>query len=132
MYRIVNWHYAELSLISSSIPQPLFIKKYYFFKNLLFFLAYLIFYISVFYSVIRISFRKKKVIAIVDLVKSFLDDNEISLSEEIVSYLKVKPGEHVKVNLALEPKSTVYISKKLNGLKLSKKEISLIVHDIDR
>lgn len=77
-----------------------------------------------------VSFRKKKVIAIVDIAKSSLGEDEISLSEESVSYLDVKPGDHVKVNLALEPKSTRYISKKLNGSKLSKSEIFCIVKDI--
>jgi len=79
---------------------------------------------------VEILFMRKRVIAVVDLAKDLIKENEIALSEEVVSYLGVKPGNHVKVNLALEPKSNRYISKKLNGMKLSRKEIFSIVGDI--
>ena len=79
---------------------------------------------------IEISFNKKKLVAVVDIIKTYLDGDEISLSEEIISYLKVKSGDYAKVNLALEPRSTRYITKKLNGRILSKKEIFCIVNDI--
>lgn len=79
---------------------------------------------------VEVIFMRKRVIAVVDLAKDFISENEIALSEEVVSYLGVRAGDHVKVNLALEPRSNRYISKKLNGQKLSKKEIFSIVGDI--
>lgn len=79
---------------------------------------------------VEILFMRKRVIAVVDLAKDFIGENEIALSEEVVSYLGVKAGDRVRVNLALEPRSNRYISKKLNGQKLSKKEIFSIVGDI--
>jgi AMP phosphorylase len=79
---------------------------------------------------IDISFSNKRIIAVVDIVKSFLGENEISLSEEVISYLKLKSGESVRVSLALEPKSIRAIIKKLNGKSLSKKEILCVVKDI--
>ena len=79
---------------------------------------------------VQISYRGNKIIAIVDIVKGLLKPDEISLSEEILSYLKPKPRDYVDVGLALEPKSTRFIFKKLNNKQLSKNEIYSIVHDI--
>jgi AMP phosphorylase len=79
---------------------------------------------------IEISYDGKKLIAIIDVLRKFVRKNEISLSEEIVDYLKIKNGASVDVALALEPKSSVLIAKKLCGQALSKKEIYCIVRDI--
>ena len=79
---------------------------------------------------IELSHNSKKLIAIVDIVKKFISKNEISLSEEIIEYLNIKPGAFVDVALALEPKSSILIAKKLGGQELKKAEIYLIVKDI--
>jgi AMP phosphorylase len=73
---------------------------------------------------------KNKVIALVDVVKGIISRGEIALSDEITDYLKARPSTDVSVRLALEPKSTIYITKKLNGSSLSKKEIFSIIKDI--
>ena len=69
---------------------------------------------------IEISRENKKIVAMVDTVKQLIGKDEISLSKEIVSYLKTKPGNHVEVALALSPESVDYIIKKLNGHILTK------------
>jgi len=79
---------------------------------------------------VQISYRGNKIIAIVDIVKGLLKHDEISLSEEILSYIKPKAGDYVDVGLALGPKSTRFIFKKLNNKQLSKNEIYSIVNDI--
>lgn len=79
---------------------------------------------------IEISHSRKKIIAIVDVVKKFVAKKEISLSEEIVKYLSVKKGRLVDISLAINPRSSNLIAKKLSGKELSKDEIYSIVKDI--
>lgn len=79
---------------------------------------------------IEIAYNGGKIIAIVDVVRKFINKGEVVLSEEITNYLKLKNGSVVDVSLALEPKSTLYIAKKLVGGSLNKKEIDCIVADI--
>jgi AMP phosphorylase len=79
---------------------------------------------------IEVYHQGKKIIAIVDVVRKFITRGEIILSEEVTNYLRIKNGVMVEVSLALEPKSSLFIAKKLNGGKLTKKEIERIVSDI--
>lgn len=79
---------------------------------------------------IEVSRNGKKLIAIIDVVKKFISKGEISLSEEIIIYLNVKVGQTVDVALTIEPKSSIFIAKKLAGHALTKDEINVIVGDI--
>jgi AMP phosphorylase len=79
---------------------------------------------------VEISRNGGKMITIVDVVKKFIKKGEISLSEEITSYFKIKNGSLVEVSLTLEPRSSIFISKKLSGKTLAKDEIYSIVKDI--
>jgi len=79
---------------------------------------------------VEILSMRQKVIAMVDVVRAMVRKGEIAISDEITEYLKVGPGEYVEVRLALEPRSTRYITKKLSGQSLSREEISSIVSDI--
>ncbi|HLF53864.1 MAG TPA: AMP phosphorylase [Candidatus Nanoarchaeia archaeon] len=79
---------------------------------------------------IEIASNGKKIIAIVDIVKKFIARGEISLSEEIVEYLKIRKGSLVDVDLTIGPRSSILIAKKLSGQALNKEEIYLIVKDI--
>lgn len=79
---------------------------------------------------IEISHRSKKIIAMIDITKDLLLEDEISLSDEITNTLKTRPGEWVDVHPVPSPKSINLILKKLNGGKLSKSEIYSIVQDI--
>lgn len=79
---------------------------------------------------VEVSHNSKKIIALVDILRGNLKLKEIFLSEEITFFLKIKPKDYVKINLALEPISTRYIAKKLNGIPLKKQEIKKIIEDI--
>ena len=79
---------------------------------------------------VEITSNGKKIIAIVDIVKKFITNSEISLSEEIVEYLNIKKGHFVDVALTLGPRSSILIAKKLAGKALNKTEIYVIVKDI--
>ncbi|MCU0642418.1 MAG: thymidine phosphorylase family protein, partial [archaeon] len=78
----------------------------------------------------EVSYNGGKLVAIVDIVHGFLKKGEISLSEEIMEYLKIKPKSFVEVNPSLEPKSSFYIAKKLAGRALARAEIYHIVRDM--
>lgn len=79
---------------------------------------------------VEISHNRKKLIAIVDIIKKFLKKGEIALSNEIIDYLSLKKGNLVEVALALDSRSSILITKKLNGKELTKEEIYCIVRDI--
>lgn len=69
-------------------------------------------------------------IMIIDIIKGFLKKDELSISEEALEDMQLSPGDYVDITLALSPKSTAFISKKLSGKELSKEEIFTIIKDI--
>ncbi len=79
----------------------------------------------------RIIIKKnsKSTIAVVDLSKS-VKPKRISVSQEIVSRLRIKNNTKLKIELTSKPISTQYIHKKLKGQELTKKEIYNIIKDI--
>ena len=82
----------------------------------------------------RVSLRKgrKSIVAIVDTSNSerLLQHGEIGLFEEVSDKLGAKTGTHVEVQLEQKPKSLQYIKQKLEGKRLSEKEILTIIEDI--
>ncbi|MFH1289840.1 MAG: hypothetical protein ABIH92_00350, partial [Nanoarchaeota archaeon] len=78
-------------------------------------------------SRIEVSYKQAKLILPVNLAEKFLSEKEVSFSDEAVLYLKIKRREKVEISIALEPRSTHYILKKMNGKPLSKKEIYEII-----
>ncbi len=79
---------------------------------------------------VEISHNGQKLIAIVDVLKKLIKKGEIALSDEIIQYLSLKKGSMVDVTLALDSRSSILITKKLNGKELSKEEIYFLVRDI--
>lgn len=79
---------------------------------------------------VQIVYHDKKAISIIDTVKDMIKEDEISFSEEMVSYFKIKSGVKVEVNQIFEPASLKIISKKMNGGTLTKEEVYTIVNDI--
>jgi AMP phosphorylase len=67
---------------------------------------------------------------IVDVVEKIIKENEIGISSEIEELFKLRDGQKVDVNIAEGPVSLSFIKKKLDGKKLSKKEIKEIIKDI--
>ena len=81
----------------------------------------------------RAKIKKKgnnAIVAIVDIATGILHEDEIALSGEIIQELKLKENEIVEISAASRPKSTDYISEKLNGKKLSYEKILSIMEDI--
>jgi len=79
---------------------------------------------------ISIETPSKEMLTIVDTIGKLIKKNEIAVSSEIRKRLNLRNKQKVDVNLALPPKSLVFIKKKLNRKKLSKKEIREIIKDI--
>jgi AMP phosphorylase len=79
---------------------------------------------------IRISRNKNQIIAMLDTTKDFLEEDEISLSKEIIDSLKTKAHNIVDISPVESAKSIRFILKKLNGQALSKSEIYSIIEDI--
>lgn len=78
---------------------------------------------------VELSFRKDKVVAIVNIAKKIVREGEIGLYEEIQEHLDVKPDEKVHVQTAPPPKSMAFIKRKLLGHTLTPKEIHAIIVD---
>ncbi|MFH1236875.1 MAG: AMP phosphorylase [Candidatus Aenigmatarchaeota archaeon] len=78
---------------------------------------------------VELSFRKDKIVAIVNIAKKIVREGEIGLYEEIQEHLDVKPDEKVHVQAAPPPKSMAFIKKKLLGQTLTPKEIHAIIVD---
>jgi AMP phosphorylase len=79
---------------------------------------------------VEISFKKKRIISIVDIVKGLLKENEVVLSEEIIQYLGLKKGQSVEIIQIVQPKSLGYIREKIKGIELNEKKIHAIISDI--
>lgn len=79
---------------------------------------------------ILIKSKKLNLFSIVDISKEFVSEKEIGLSYEISEMLKMKDASLVDVFLSPSPKSLVFIKKKMNGERLSQKEIDLIIKEV--
>src|SRR3989338_4336909 len=82
----------------------------------------------------RIKIRKGKKIetVVVDIAQSskVVPKGRIGVFEEVIHSLKLKNNDKVEIVIARKPLSIDYIKKKLDGQKLTKKEIDQIVWDI--
>lgn len=80
----------------------------------------------------RISMSKygDSVIAMIDVSKDFVKQDEIAVSEEVLEALSISEGDFIEIGLADKPRSTQFIKKKIDGNKLEKGEIAEIVRDV--
>ncbi len=69
---------------------------------------------------------------VVDIAQSkkVVPKGKIGVFEEVIDSLKLKNNDKVEITIAKKPLSIDYIKKKLDGQKLSQKEIDQIVWDI--
>lgn len=74
--------------------------------------------------------NKHSLVAIVDLAKGILKENEIALSMEVINELKITEGYAVEISPEPPPKTSHYILEKLKGMELSSEKIFSIVGDI--
>lgn len=75
---------------------------------------------------------KKQTVAIVDIAetKKAVPKGKIGLFEEVQDVLGAKNNDKVNIDIAMKPESVAFIKKKLEGKKLTKEEIDLIIKDI--
>lgn len=82
----------------------------------------------------RVSIKKlskpKKTSCIIDIIEDIIDEDEIVISSELKKILELKEGENVEVNLASSPRSLTLLKNKLDGKRLSEKDIFTIIGDI--
>jgi len=81
-------------------------------------------------SIKTLSKYPKEISTIIDIVERLVKEDEIAVSSETKKRLGLRVGQKVDVNLASEPKSLVFIKKKLNKKTLSKEEINEIIKDV--
>ncbi|MFH1307854.1 MAG: thymidine phosphorylase [archaeon] len=80
----------------------------------------------------RILIRKNshKIISIVDFSEDLIKESEIAVSTEVISRLKLKKGDFVRISLSNIPESIQYINKKLRCGVLKKNELKVVIKDI--
>lgn len=78
---------------------------------------------------VELSFKKKKIIAIVNVAKRIVREGEMGLYEEIQESFDIRPNERIHLKPAMPPKSLAFIRKKLEGENLNSREIYTIVKD---
>lgn len=77
-----------------------------------------------------LSGQHKESTAVLDIIGGEINDKEILISSEVKLKLNIKKETLVDVNLAPVPRSFEYIKEKLNGKRLSTKEIDQIIQDV--
>ena len=79
---------------------------------------------------IELAYRKKKMVAIVNVAERFIRPGEIGLYSLVAEKLHVKRGKRINVAPSLLPISLMYIRRKLMGRTLKSSEIKEIVQDV--
>lgn len=81
---------------------------------------------------VGVYYRRKKAIAVLDIAESkkACPEGGVGMYEEMLDLLNIKHGDIVDVIIESKPESLKFIKKKLDGKRLTPKEIELIVSDI--
>jgi len=74
--------------------------------------------------------NSKSISTITNTIEGLVGKNEIAVSSELKTRLGLKEGQKVDVKISSTPNSVFYIKKKLDGKKLSQKEVTEIISDI--
>jgi len=72
----------------------------------------------------------KRVNAVIDITDSLAKEDEIGIFKDVHKALGVKEGDIIEVRPTGKPKSVKFIKKKMDGIKLQRDELRLIVKDI--
>ncbi len=81
---------------------------------------------------VGIVYRKRKIYAVVDIFSNMLNDGEVGLSEEILSFVPIKNKAIVEVFPADSFLGGQIIKKKLSGKRLSDEEIRILISEISQ
>lgn len=79
---------------------------------------------------IKLSFKDKNLIAIVDITEKFAMEGEIITNDDINSFFHLKGGEEITISHVSEPQSVIFIKQKLSGIRLDYPKIHEIVRDV--
>ncbi len=79
---------------------------------------------------ITLIYNSKKLDVAIDITSRLVKKNELGLSEEVKKILSTKQGTKITLKLEGAPLASKLIKKKINGKRLSKKEIKIIVSEI--
>jgi AMP phosphorylase len=82
------------------------------------------------YDRVTLRVGARRIVAIVETTKSFIDPGDVGVYGNVQSELSVHDGESIGVVLTEAPESTGFIRKKMKGVKLAKDEIKTIVKDV--
>jgi putative thymidine phosphorylase len=74
--------------------------------------------------------NRHTIVAIVDLARGILKENQIALSEEVLTALNISEGYAVEISVEPPPKTTSYIIEKLHGKELDFEKLFALVGDI--
>lgn len=81
-------------------------------------------------SIKTLSKYPREISTVVDTIKGVIQEDEVLVSSETRKRLGLKKGQSVDVNIALPPRSVLYIKKKLNKKRLLEKQIDEIIRDV--
>nr|VDS11018.1 AMP phosphorylase [uncultured Candidatus Pacearchaeota archaeon] len=82
-------------------------------------------------SIKTLNTHSRELVSIVDIIEgSSVRKDEILVSSEIIESLKLTKNQKIDVNFAPSSESLEYIKKKLNGKRLSQKEIDEIIKEV--
>ncbi len=82
---------------------------------------------------IKISNNGREAVCIVDIAKVWVNKGDVGVYKEVENALLIKAGDSVNVQPSGSPSSLEFITKKMNGARLNKQEIFVIVRDtVDR
>ena len=81
---------------------------------------------------VRIRGKKRDVVAVADLAADelFVKQGEIVLLWDLAQELGVKEGEELEIHTEINPRSLMFIKKKLDGKGLNESEVSEIIKDL--
>lgn len=79
---------------------------------------------------VRLEYKGKKSVAIVNLSREIVKPGEIGVYEEVTHELGIRDGTKIKINQMERPKAIDFIKKKLDGKELQEHEINIIILDL--
>ena len=79
---------------------------------------------------VELSYKGKKIHAVVDIFSKLINKNEIGVSHEVFQILKPKPKSIIEVSPSEISKSGKLIKKKFSGERLTKEEINTIISEL--
>lgn len=79
---------------------------------------------------VRLKFKGKELITILDISTKFVEPGEISTNTEVTSFFHLKLGDVVEIKPERKPESISFIKQKIAGSRLRYDKIKAIVEDV--